>query len=366
MNSTQHLEIAYEAAHLELNKLYQNFHDIPGYIRVKTGEELALQEAKKVFGRFNPNDHDLMEANTNNGQGFTVQLEDGQTLHLNNQLELFQKVVAFNKINGGFCDETFIEHTNEQDFITLKSLQFNVEAAKDMLVNAYPDKKSGYAKAREIEKRAQQDFKQSKQRDLPTNDGSKQAQSANLPPQPMAKQASSFNRMRTPLLSSIPNTFRQAKALFDRSDARQKKASQNASSYVSNSSKEQNISLDTTFDSNIATAKNLNKILAEPVSETTPTDIKKLCDELTENTQKIDDLVGDGSKVNKDSLDDYSKKLKKETDEMKARALNHPSAGVSEAISSAISKLMDSLKKIFTKVAAFISKPKETSTSSPE
>lgn len=366
MQNTESLEKEYEAAHSELNKLYNKFHDIPGYIREKTGEELALQAAKKVFGRFNPNELDLMESNTNNGKGYTVELDNGTSLHLNNQLELYNKVVAFNKSKGGFCDENFIKHTNIDDYNMLTNLKFKVEIAKDALVDAFPNKKLGYAKAREIETLSNKKASSTPSKKNAAN-SSNSANNSNTDSNGTPDSNTNSNNnggmsmgvslplMRTPLLSSIPNTFRQAKSLFNSSRKSQESADTNASSYVSDNTRNMADSLATHFDDNITTAQDLNKALSEPVNDTTEQRIKQLSNDLTNGNKAIDELVNKTTGIDKNSLDDYSTKIKKETDELKERAANHPLEGVRGLIDNVIKQTLNTLKSLFSKIKSLFS-----------
>lgn len=361
MQNTEPLEKEYEAAHSELNQLYNKFHDIPGYIREKTGEELALQAAKKVFGRFNPNDLDLMESNTNNGNGFTVDLGDGTKLHLNNQLELYKKVVAFNKSNGGFCDENFIKHHNSEDYNMLTNLKFRVEIAKDTLVDAFPNKKLGYEKAREIETRSNKKTpstpgkKDSSNNSSTTDSNSTTNSNTKSNNNGGMGMGVSLPLMRTPLLSSIPNTFRQAKELFNMSQKEQECADTKVSSFVSNNKVNKCDSLSTHFDANIATAQDLNKTLTEPVNDSTEQQLKQLINDLTNGNKAIEEIVNKSTGIDKASLDDYSNKIKKETDELKERAANHPLEGVSDLIGNVIKQTLNTLKNLFSKFKSLFS-----------
>jgi hypothetical protein len=356
MNTTKNPEETYASAHAELNELYQTFHDIPGYIRQKTGEELALQDAKKVFGRFNPDNLDEMKANTNNGDGFTVQLQDGSTLHLKNQLELYNKVVEFNKSKGGFCDENFIKHTNSEDFIRLTDLQFTAQAAKDALIGSFTNKKAGYAKAREIETMAKSNVKpplrgtnnQSNQSNQ-GNQGNQADSNSNRPNNTRPPQI-----MRTPLLSSIPNTFRQAAALFQ--NAKTTRDSIDISSYMNANNSPHSHTLSSTIDRNITTAKDLNSALSMPVSGTTKKDITKLSNDLAEGNDSINELVNSSSRSDCVSVGEYNKKMKKEMEIMKELASKHPLMSIRHLLVGVIKKTLDSLVSLLNKTKAIFSK----------
>ncbi|MFT5852137.1 MAG: hypothetical protein ACI87J_002113 [Colwellia sp.] len=351
MQNTEQLEKEYEAAHSELNQLYNKFHDIPGYIREKTGEELALQAAKKVFGRFNPNDLDLMESNTNNGNGFTVNLDDGTELHLSNQLELYNKVVSFNKSKGGFCDENFIKHNNIDNFNLLTNLKFRVEITKDALVDAFPKNKLGYEKAREIETRSNKMSRASSdnQKGSSSNDTASNNNSSNGVNGGMSMPVP-LPLMRTPLLSSIPNTFRQAKALFNDSRKGQQSADTNVSSYVSDNERNTSGMLEAQLDANLTTAKDINKALIEPVNGNTEQQINKLSNDLINGNKAIDKIVNKSADIENDSLDSYSTKIKKEMDEMKERAAKHPLEGVRRLIGNVIKQTLETLKNMFNNI----------------
>ena len=148
----------YEDALNQLAVLNAEFSNIPGYIREKTGEELSIQEAKKIFGRFTPDNKSAMEANNNGGAGVNITLDDGSVINIPNQLELFYKVSEFNKKNGGFYDHAFIERHSQENYFRLNSLTERVENAKKALINSYPsnNRSAAYAKAREIETRSRE------------------------------------------------------------------------------------------------------------------------------------------------------------------------------------------------------------------
>lgn len=143
----------YRLALTNLNQLYAVYSKIPGYVREKKGEELSIQQAKKVFGRFTPDNKALMQANDNQGMGVNITLDDGNILNIPNQLELFNKVVQFNKENGKFCDEKFIQRHSPDDYAQLMKYMEAVEETKNALISSYPAnmKQEAYAKAREIE-----------------------------------------------------------------------------------------------------------------------------------------------------------------------------------------------------------------------
>jgi hypothetical protein len=94
----------YADAFKESVLLRKEFSSKPGYVREKSEQEKAYHQAKKIFGDFTPKDKDSQVANDNNGKGFTVNDPELGDVHLNNQQELFEKVVAFNKKNGQFYD----------------------------------------------------------------------------------------------------------------------------------------------------------------------------------------------------------------------------------------------------------------------
>lgn len=358
MQTTDHLETTYEAAHFELNNLYNQFHQVPGYIREKHGEELALQAAKKVFGRFNPDDKDAMESNTNNGQGFDVQLDDGTTIHLKNQLDLFNKVVEFNKQKGGFCDENYIKHTNLEDYKRLTDLQFKVETAKEALIEAFPSKKAGYAKAREIETRTNKMLSSATQQGE-NNAGSttKSASAAKRAP----GQISQSPKMRIPLFSSIPNTFRQARTMFNKSNTQH--ASTKVAKYISSNDKARNSELSSLLNRNIAVATDINNTLNKPVENNTEHIIKELTKELSEGNTTIEKIIDSKLEVDVKSVEAYNIKMNKKMDEMKDRLAKHPFESVRKLISSVISNTLNTIKKLINSTKELLIK---SSSSSPE
>jgi hypothetical protein len=342
MNTVENLEITYESFHFELNQLYKEFHDVPGYIREKSGEELALQTAKKAFGRFNPDDKDEMESNTNNGQGFDVLLDDGSTLHLKNQLELYNKVVEFNKQQGGFCDENYIKHTNLADFKRLTDLQFKVETAKEALIEAFPIKKAGYAKAREIENRTNNKLSPPTQETQnnagPASNKVSTEKSAN-------GHAPQLPKMRIPLLSSIPNTFRQARSMFNNSNNQH--TNTEVAKYISSNDKAINTDIVAQFDKNIAVATSINKVLKEPAGDNTEQNINILTKRLNDGNGVIDNLINN-TKIDETAVKDYSRTMKDKVAEMKELGKNHPLQSIRNLMSNVVSKTLDALKNLVT------------------
>jgi hypothetical protein len=342
MQTTEHLEQTYETFHFELNQLYKEFHEVPGYIRDKSGDELALQAAKKVFGRFNPDDKDEMESNTNNGQGFDVQLDDGTIMHLKNQLELYNRVVQFNKKNGGFCDENYIKHTNLADFKRLTDLQFKVETAKEALIEAFPIKRAGYAKAREIENRTKKMLSPSMQQGQKNTGQTSQkvsaAKSAN-------GHASQSPKMRIPLFSSIPNTFRQARSMFN--DSNNQHTNTEVAKYISSNDKAMNTDIVAHFNQNIAVATSINKVLKEPAGDNTEQNINLLTKRLNDGNGVIDNLINN-TKIDETAVKDYSRTMKDKVAEMEELGKNHPLQSIRNLISNVVSKTLDALKNLVT------------------
>lgn len=351
MQQSEHLdlELNYEAAHVALNNLYNTFHDIPGYIREKTGEELALQAAKKVFGRFNPSDLDAMEANTNNGKGFTVELDDGQTIHLNNQLDLYNKVVAFNKAKGGFCDEIFIKHTNSADYQKLTDLQFKAEIAKDALIEAFPIKKDGYAKAREIETRAKTILAPALQNsgDSPANSDTNNTRDSmnsalntpDLLPSP---------RMRVPLLSSIPNTFRQARTLFGKTDNIRADAA--VTEFKASIDVDYQPKLNAQYALNLSMAAEINEKLKAPTNIETEKHILKLTSDFTQGSNDLNKIANRAGQIDEPTAKSYEEKMKAELEEMKERASKHPLKAIRDLLGDIVNRTADALKR-FVKAA---------------
>jgi hypothetical protein len=358
MQSTEHLEATYEEAHIELNRLYNRFHDIPGYIREKSGDELALQAAKKVFGRFNPNDKESMEQNTNQGMGFTVELEDGTSLHLNNQLELYDMVVEFNKMQGGFCDENYIKHANIDDYKLLSDLQFRTETAKMALVEAFPNKKHGYAKAREIEAKAKLNHPPS----APAEPGQKSDQAGKASVEKSTSSGpntrpSTANKMRIPLFSSIPDTFRQARTLFKKSISEQ--ADNALKEFVSSNDNVKHSMLNAQFERNLDTASQINTALSEPVTSNTEQNITKLTDKLSDGNTAINNMILNSDDTDKALASDYDIKMKKKLEEIKERGDKHPLQSIRNLIGSVVSKALDALKNLAKAAKGMFSKSTE-------
>jgi hypothetical protein len=351
MQDTSQLEENYECAHIELNNLYNRFHDIPGYVREKSGEELALQAAKKVFGRFNPDDKEAMELNTNNGQGFTVQLDDGTTLHLNNQLELYNKVVAFNKAHGGFCDENYIKHTNIADYRLLTDLQFKVEIAKEALIGAFPNKKAGFAKAREIETRTRKSLAPGA--DSNTRPNNHTPVTPNGQPQLNSNNsAMSLPRMRVPLFSSIPSTFRQAKTLFTKSDANRVNTALSNFKGRAATDKE----LIEQLNKNLNIAADVNEALGEPVNASTETRIKELAHKLSTGNEQLETFMSNGAQADDEVMKQYDLKMKDELNTMKKLTSNHPIQSIRSLLNNIIKKTLETIKNFTTSAVSMLGK----------
>lgn len=142
----------YRAVYQETLDMRAEFAGKPGYVRQKSKDEKAYHSAKAAFGEFNPNDHAAMAANTNNGKGVEVQLTDGTVDKINNQKELFDRIVAFNKEHGKFYDEAHIKKTSEADHYRLQQNQLRLNEAKKAVVDSHKSKKDGYRALNAIEK----------------------------------------------------------------------------------------------------------------------------------------------------------------------------------------------------------------------
>lgn len=344
MQTTEQLEKQYETAHIELNKLYNDFHEIPGYIRKKSGDELALQSAKRIFGRFNPDDKEAMQANNNNGEGVKVSLEDGSEVHLQNQLELYEMIVAFNKSKGPFCDENYIKYTNDEHYKSLMKLKFQAKAAKDALVGAYPTKAAGYAKAREIELiNNKVAGLHSTLTEKATNNASARAASG-----PLHSEYIAIPTMRTPLLSSIPTIFQQAKSLFNAPKAKSRDAE--LKRYINSNTSTNPPALLTKLSSNLATAQEINAALLQPVSGGSEKRIEDLGNLLSKGQDDIKASILRSEEVNEDHVKDYNDQMKAELDKMKLNSVNHPSYAIRDIVQNIVSSALKSLKKFIDNV----------------
>lgn len=105
----------YRDAFKESLIIRKEFSKKTGYVREKVGDEKSYHEAKKAFGDFTFGFDEVMEINTNNDKGVDVKLSNGRDHHINNQLELFHKVIELNRKNGGFYDEPYIQQASPAD-----------------------------------------------------------------------------------------------------------------------------------------------------------------------------------------------------------------------------------------------------------
>ncbi len=132
----------YQSSYANSKHIRSELSTIPGYVRKKSEEEVAYHNVKHYFGDFSPTNKDAMKANDNGGNGVIVDLPNGKET-VNNQLELYYKVVAFNKNNGSFFNEDYIENTNKEDLSLLKRSQNDLNDSKKVALSFYDDKKEG-------------------------------------------------------------------------------------------------------------------------------------------------------------------------------------------------------------------------------
>tara|TARA_Y100000782_G_scaffold59771_1_gene65903 strand:- start:1164 stop:3320 length:2157 start_codon:yes stop_codon:yes gene_type:complete len=150
----------YKEKYLDTLTMRRDFSFKPGYIREKSPEELALQNAKKVFGEFNPSNEKAMERNTNDGQGVSVSLPNGEKQQFDNQLELYRQVVKYNKEYGGFYDLSHIAKTNEEDHDRLHTTNDALNKAKKDYLSQFgkDDKRTAYQTLSKAEKEIRSEF----------------------------------------------------------------------------------------------------------------------------------------------------------------------------------------------------------------
>ena len=134
---------SYEEAYRSALELRNSFSKKSGYVREKQPDEKAFHKAKESFGEFRPFNRDVMEKNTNNGQGADVVLPNGQKIHLENQAQLYDKIVAFNKERGEFYDESHISATNKSDYQRLVTVNTDLDKAREDVLGSF--EKRAYA-----------------------------------------------------------------------------------------------------------------------------------------------------------------------------------------------------------------------------
>ncbi|MEE9356074.1 MAG: hypothetical protein V3U75_10840, partial [Methylococcaceae bacterium] len=142
----------YKEAFKESLEMRRDFSDKPGYIRQKDSIEKAYHSAKKEFGEFNLSDMPGMEANTNNGKGATINLPDGGLVKIENQLQLFNKIIEINKSKGKFYDEQYIKDNNPNDLARLKASGKRLINAKESIVRVHEDKQQARQAIQDTEK----------------------------------------------------------------------------------------------------------------------------------------------------------------------------------------------------------------------
>ncbi len=141
----------YETAYMNSLALRTDFANKPGYVREKQPDELAYHAVKKAFGEFRPNDREAMEQNTNNGKGAEVNLPGGGKAHIDNQAQLYDKVVQFNKERGRFYDEPYIKETSPEDHQRLIKTNEDMEKTRQEFLAQYTNRKEGYKDIRTLE-----------------------------------------------------------------------------------------------------------------------------------------------------------------------------------------------------------------------
>lgn len=207
----------YQTKFVAVKQLRSEFSNIPGYVRKKSDEELSYHNVKKYFGDFNPSNKKAMEANDNEGKGVVVELADGQNVHIKNQLDLYHKIVAFNKENGSYFDESYIKNKNSHDIDRLNKSQNELNDSKTTVLSFYENKNEGQKALSSIEievtnnksdakmnKNDEKDFinvkKNTVSLDSVTSDGGFES-----PPAPSIPPLFKKNKKEMPLGGSLPD-----------------------------------------------------------------------------------------------------------------------------------------------------------------
>lgn len=148
----------YKQQYKETLQLRHDFSKKEGYVRSKEPDELAYHQAKKEFGEFTPSDKKLMEKNDNNGKGVIVDLPDGTQKKLNNQKELFDKIVSLNKERGQFYDEKLIKKESPTDYDRLVNNNKSLSNARSLITKELGNTPEVNKKISELEKATKIEF----------------------------------------------------------------------------------------------------------------------------------------------------------------------------------------------------------------
>lgn len=148
----------YKQQYKETLQLRHDFSKKEGYVRSKEPDELAYHQAKKEFGEFTPSDKKLMEKNDNNGKGVIVDLPDGTQKKLNNQKELFDKIVSLNKERGQFYDEKLIKKESPTDYDRLVNNNKSLSNARSLITKELGNTPDINKKISDLEKSTKAEF----------------------------------------------------------------------------------------------------------------------------------------------------------------------------------------------------------------
>lgn len=149
---------AYEEAYRSAIELRSEFSRKKGYVRDKEPDEKAYHKAKESFGEFRPHNYDVMEKNTNNGKGADVVLPDGKTVHLDNQAQLYDKIVQFNKERGEFYDEKHIAATNQSDYQRLQSVNSALDKTRQEVIASFEKPAYAFKRLASVEEAVKEEF----------------------------------------------------------------------------------------------------------------------------------------------------------------------------------------------------------------
>ena len=148
----------YRVVYQEVLGMRTDFSRKRGYVRKKQPDEQAFHKAKALFGEFRPFNREVMERNTNGGKGVDVVLPDGNTVHMNDQAQLYDRIVKFNKERGAFYDESNIEKIDKNDFKRLRKINGDLERAREGVLESFEKKGFGFKRLAAIEKEVKAEY----------------------------------------------------------------------------------------------------------------------------------------------------------------------------------------------------------------
>lgn len=221
LDTSTHLKEAsakFQEAYKAALQLRSDFGRKRGYVRKKEADEQAYHQVKPQFGEFRPFNRELMEKNTNNGKGVDVQLPDGAKVHLDNQAQLYDKIVQFNKERGDFYDERHIASKNPKDYTRLKNVNEELEAARETVIKAHSKRGEAFKTISALEKETKAEFDENKaarksKRAPRKESASREDATANKPDQATDKE------VKTTMSEDTPKTAAKDQAVADKPSA---------------------------------------------------------------------------------------------------------------------------------------------------